>query len=830
MPKVGRNDPCPCGSGKKYKQCCLLKKSFSPAQRLRRWLVSRRPDGFALITLVLIIILAGAAYYNSFTVPFVFDDGSNIVHNKGVHLSSLRLEDGDLVRLKSSIASQGRAISQISYALNYYFGKLDPWGYHLVNLIIHILCAWAVFWFTRLTLTLPSMRDRYGGWAREIAAGCALIFTVHPVNTQAVTYIVQRATSLAALFFLLCLIYYAKGRLITGSRRYVYYLVAFVSFLISFSSKQNTVVMPVILFLYEFYFFQQTDLKWLKKKLPYIFGIILFLLLVLVVHTKFEPLDWFLRNYRRRPFTPFERVSTEWRVIIYYFTLLLLPLPSRLNLDYDFPLSYSLLNPPATLVSLLIIIGLLVLAVYLAKREPLISFFIWWFFINLAVESTILALDLVYEHRLYLPGIGLLIILVWGMERAIHHLTPHLRVPLKIGVLTVLTLNLSVMTYQRNEVWQSVISILEDVAKKAPTNARQHVNLGVAYSDAGMLDKALEQYLIGIKLDPNYPEAYNNLGNAYNRKGMYKKAVAEYLKAIKMRPEYKEAHNNLGSAYCNMGKYDMAIKEHLTALKINPECEKSHNNLGVAYSFKGMYDKAIVEYQRALEIKPDFIKARSNLGLAYSFKKMYDKAIEEYEKVLRIKPDDVATNYNLGNIYNDRGEPRRAVEAFRRVLAVKPKYAEAHNNLGLAYKNLKDFSKAEAEIKQAIKLKPNIAEFHFNLGLVYKESKRYAKAEQAFNRALQLNPAFAVAHYNLGAIAEAKRNYDLAIQKYQQAIRINPKFAPAYKSLGMIYLNNRGDTGQALKLLKQSLALAPAQPNAAKLKKLVGKLELKSAS
>ncbi len=829
MAEVGRNDACPCGSGNKYKQCCLLKKSSSSGQKLLVWLAGKRPDFFTLVTVLLVIILAGAAYSNSFSVPFIFDDGSNIVHNRGVHLSSLKIADGDLIRLKSSIAKNGRTISQISYALNYYFGKLDTWGYHLVNLIIHILCALAIFKFTLLTLTLPSMKDRYGSWAREIAAACAIIFVIHPVNTQAVTYIVQRATSLAALFSVLCLICYAKGRLKSGANSWWYYLTAFICFCAAFSSKQNTIVTPILVFLYEFYFFRELDLNWLKKKWPYLTGIIFAIALIFLVYTKFEPIAWFQSNYDRRPFTLFERVSTEWRVIIYYCTLLFLPLPSRLNLDYDFPLSVSLFNPPATAASLLIIIGLIYVAIYIAKKEPLISFFILWFFINLVVESTIVALDLVYDHRLYLPGIGIFIIVIWGLERAIHHSAPRLRLPLKIGVLAILVINLSMMTYERNKAWQSVISILEDVVKKSPGNARQHVNLGVAYSDEKRLKDATAEYIEGIRLDPNYPEAYNNLGNAYNRQGMYDKAVKEYLRAIRMRPDYKEAHNNLGSAYCNMRQYDKAIAEHLTALRINPECEKSHNNLGVAYSFKGLYDKAIAEYTRSLEIVPGFTKARSNLGLAYGFKGQYHEAIAEFLKVLRSNPNDVAVNYNLGNSYNSIKDFKQAAAAFSRVIAVKPDYAEAHNNLGLAYMNAGDLSKAEEVFNRAIKIKPNVAEFYFNLGLVYNKENQPAKAEQAFNETLKANPGFVLAHYHLGIMAESRGNYDLAFKQYQQAIKVKPRFALAYTNMGLL-LNRLGKPGQAQGYIKQSLNLYPDQPNAARLQKLLKRLEQMSAS
>jgi superkiller protein 3 len=164
------------------------------------------------------------------------------------------------------------------------------------------------------------------------------------------------------------------------------------------------------------------------------------------------------------------------------------------------------------------------------------------------------------------------------------------------------------------------------------------------------------------------------------------------------------------------------------------------------------------------------------------------------------------------------------------VVAVNPNHAEAHNNLGLAYKNMGEFSRAEQEFKQAIQLRSNVAEFHFNLGLVYKETNRYNEAEQAFNQALKLKPSLAVVHYNLGLMAETQGNYDLASQRYQQAIKTNPRFALAYTKLGLLFLNKMGDSGQALRLLKQSMSLNPNQPNAAGLKKLIGELEQKLAA
>jgi len=789
----------------------------------RGWLAGLQADRAFLSLLLLVAFVGVLAYANSFTVPFVFDDGSNIVHNRGVHLETL---DGYYwQRLGESIRKQGRALAQLSFALNYYFGRLDTFGYHLFNLVVHLLTTALVFLLVRLTLSLPSLGGRYSRWATQVAVGTSLIFVVHPANTQAVTYIVQRATSMATLFSLATLYFYARGRLSPKGERGRLYLASGVAFALALASKQNTVTLPVVVLLYEFCFFQQADWAWLRRYWWLVAGMVLVPLLAGLVYTKFDLLGWLSREYARRDFTMYQRVLTELRVVVYYLSLLILPFPSRLNLDYDFPLSRSFVDPPSTLAALFLILGLLALAGYIIRREPVISFFIFWYFINLAVESTILALDLVYDHRLYMPGIGPLVIMVYGAVRLVERVvaSEERRMAAKAGGLMVVVLLLCGMTYKRNGVWQSVISILEDVVKKAPTNARQHVNLGVAYSDAGRLDDAIREYKRGIELDPGYPEAYNNLANAYNRKGMYQEAVKEYLKAIKMKPDYKEAHNNLGSAYCNMGLYEKAVQEHKIALKINPECEKSHNNLGVAYSFMGRYREAIEEYKKALRIRPDFLKARSNLGLAYSLLGEYDKAIREYLKVLQVKPYDVATNYNLGNVYNEKGEYRKAIEAFERVVRQRPRYAEAHNNLGLAYKNIGNLQRAELAFKRAIRLKPQIAEFYFNLGLVYQESGRLDQAEKTFREALRRKPNLVAAHFNLAQVLEVQGRWDEAVASYQEALKYAPDFAEAHKKLGLL-LNRLGRPKEAAEHLNQALKLQPNQPGAEKLRRLGEKL------
>lgn len=813
MVEIGRNDPCPCGSGQKYKKCCWQKKrTFLSATTQAYQRTSLRSRLYSFMVLGLIIIISTVAYSNSFGVPFVFDDGAHITQNRGVHLDNL--SPAKIQRLKETIQEKGRSVAEISFAINYYFGKLNPFGYHLFNLMVHMLTAFCVYLLIKITLCIPLAGEAdgpgqspYERIAFQVAAASGLIFAVHTVNTQAVTYIVQRMTSMAALFFIISLLFYIKARQSHGAPRNILYLLSFISFWLALGSKQNVVTLPIYIVLYEVYFFRNGDWSWLKKRwylVPTILGIIL---AVGLIYTKGDLFSHLFKGYETRPFTMGQRALTQLRVVVYYITLLFFPHPSRLNLDYDYTISTSLISPITTLPCLFIIFGLIGLGCYLMKRRPIVSFCIFWFFGNLVIESSIYPLDLVYEHRLYLPMLGFLCIVVMYAIFAIERLISSEggQKIVKTGALVLVIGILTIWTHQRNYTWRSVVSILEDVVAKSPNNSRQHVNLGVAYSALKQLDKAIEQYNEGIRLDPNYPEAYNNLANAFNRKGMLDKAIAEYQKAIKMRYNYKEAHNNLGSAYYKKGMYDEAIKEHLIALKIQADCEKSLNNLGVAYSAKNNFPEAVEAFKKAIEIKPDFSKPYINLGLTYTLMGDYNNSEKYLDMARRLEPNNANTYYNLGNAYSDQGKHDKAVEAFSQAIRLNPNYDVAYNNMGLAYRQLGKEAEALAAYEQAIKINPLRAEFYYNMGLIHSQAKRYDKAIELFKKSLSLSPGLVRARFDLATTLEAKGNYPEAKYEYEEVLKSAPAHVQAHHKLGLLYINQFGDRDKSRFHLRRAL-------------------------
>jgi tetratricopeptide (TPR) repeat protein len=272
---------------------------------------------------------------------------------------------------------------------------------------------------------------------------------------------------------------------------------------------------------------------------------------------------------------------TQFRVIATYIRLLFLPVNQ--NLDYDYPVFHSLLNPQVILSSVFLV-SIFGIGIYLTyssmSRDAalrLAAFGIFWFFTALSVESSIIPIrEVIFEHRLYLPGGGVVVSAVTLLFVASNRLAQRWKRAEKmlVPVFIVLVVALVSTTHARNGVWRSEVSLWEDVVRKAPENGRGHNNLGNAYGKIGDYDRAFVHLERALSLKPYYPVAYNGLGNAYNAKGLSDKAIENYQAAIELNPDYELAHFNLGLVYIQKGLMDKARQEFETVLAINPNHSK----------------------------------------------------------------------------------------------------------------------------------------------------------------------------------------------------------------------------------------------------------------
>ncbi|HLF17520.1 MAG TPA: tetratricopeptide repeat protein [Candidatus Omnitrophota bacterium] len=583
-----------------------------------------------------IFILLGlgvAVYSNAFHSPFVFDDIYYIVRNP-----SLKHLDNISTIFWGSYAPL-RFIPFLSFALNYHFYQLDVFGYHVVNVAIHILNAGLVWWFAYLTMRSPLLREKaIARHAPAASFAAALLFLVHPLATQSVTYICQRFTSLATLFYVLTLCFYAAFRL---KKQWGYLLGVFLGCAGAVLSKQIALTLPVMIIVYDQIFFPGTKRrKWLLWAVPVAIA------LSIPAYYSFNVAGLFSVE---RPssshigdiLTPMTYFLTQFRVILTYLKLLVFPL--KQNFIYDYPMSTSL-QEPETAFSMLMVCFLLAFAIGMLKFNRLIGFGLLWFFITLSIESSAIVIGhVIFEHRTYLPSIGIFLALsavVFTFNRKV-----------AIFLVGLAVLVLSFLTYQRNKTWSDPVTFWSDNVQKSPRMVNPNLNLGVAYAQQGEYEKAIAQYEKVFLLAPDNSEAFNNRGVSYMRLGQHLKALQDFNKALDLDPYYFNAYHNRGTQYAKMKEYTRALNDLNKALEMNPSHPESYNERGTVYLFLGKTEEALEDFTKAVFFDPNYAKAYNNRGATYNTLGEFTIAIRDFKSAVALDPHFAAAYYNLSYSY-----------------------------------------------------------------------------------------------------------------------------------------------------------------------------------
>ena len=355
-----------------------------------------------LIAIFLISAIATIIYSNSFDCTFHFDDQHAIVENYAIHRFDL----------KEIFSSSSRPILHVTLAINYYFGKLNVFGYHLVNLLLHISNGIMLYFILFQTANLPSIKEKYGQRAYRIALYASLIFIAHPIQTQAVTYIISRSSVLATTFYLLSLFLFintfALCSTLSAPRSLLLVGAFFVSCL-GMATKPIVATLPLMLLIYDFFFLSNGDLKILKQRC--LSHIAMFSTISVTIYLSAAGLREFVAfDYAKgvqmpfgEPVTSFQYFMTQLHVIPYYIKLLFIP--TNLNLDYDWPITMHL--DLTTVLFFILLAAIAGFGIWAYGRAKLLSFAIIWFFVTLSVTSSFLVIyDMIFEHRLYLPSIG----------------------------------------------------------------------------------------------------------------------------------------------------------------------------------------------------------------------------------------------------------------------------------------------------------------------------------------------------------------------------------------------------------------------------------------
>lgn len=590
------------------------------------------------------------------------DDQPNILDNTALHIDNLMPET-----LWQTFFSQAnhkrlfRPLPSLSFALNWYLGKDDPFGYHLVNITIHVLNAFLLYLVIAGLLRAPALQKRYDRQAIQfIALLAAALWAVNPIQTQAVTYIVQRMASMAALFYLLGMYCYIQGRCSAKSaRRVVYFLACGLSFLCALGSKENAVMLPAALLLVEFVFFQEAGSRGsqrIKRAVLVLAGGFLLVSIVAIAMGKGRSL-FLAGGYQTRPFTLWQRLMTEPRIVLYYLSQIFYPLPGRLSIEHDVALSTSLLHPWTTLPAILLIAALITGALLRIRRWPLLAFGALFFFLNHIVESTTIPLELIFEHRNYLPSLFLFMPFAAGT----YHLIQNYRSRNKllswaiIGTLTFVLAGWGYGTYVRNRAWKDKKTLWMDAMRKAPHSARAMSVLGIELAwgrhptpgkyelARSLFEKSLSMAKARTFFDA---DILGNIAGIYFQQGQYQKAIPIYRQVLEMDPLFLKARYEFIKALILTGKLDEASAQ-ADLLMSNPKhyVKTEYLNIkGFILLWQKKPRQALPFFRKALAMdhtRPDVLL---NIGVTFSHMGYYPRGQWFLQRALE-KADDPPAIY-----------------------------------------------------------------------------------------------------------------------------------------------------------------------------------------
>jgi len=641
---------------------------------------------------ILIIVLVGLAVYaNSAFNGFAWDDEFLILKNPSI-MSWNYAWIHFVLDLYHSFSNYYRPVQMITYMADFSLWRLNPFGYHLTNILLHITASVLLFLFIFLIA-----KDK------RVAAIGAILYTVHPANTGAVAYIAGRADMLAAIFTLLSfMFFYAHFKSRSAKGAITYYIASLASFLMALLSKEISIIIPILLYCYRLFFIDDREAERSKEiiKFNYMSGFVIILGVYLILRLyalNFQELGLFESKY-----TLYSRLLTFLEALVAYFGIIFFPVDLHMERSVPYAASF---RDSAVLYSAIGALLIIWIAVRIRRVSKEAFFGLLFFFIALLPVSTIFPMNSnMAEHWLYIPLMGIALssgaigIYLWDSRAKLK--------PLLAFLFTAYFIFFSYQTVDRNLDWRDNFTIYNHTIKYTPSSIkilnnlgnlyhdkkdlkkalefhkkavevntgehRTRVNLGIDYEDMGSLDEALKQYKLSRLLRPDYALAYLHEGNIYLKRGEIDKAADCYKRAAQYDEFNVDARNKLGNIYFDKGMYEESKKAYEKVLEIDPYAAGGHNNLANALSKLGLNEKAVEEYKKVLELDPENAEYLFNLGTEYGKQGRYDDAIKILKEAHRLRPRHIATLINLGAASFHKGDFVSAKREWSKVLRIDP--------------------------------------------------------------------------------------------------------------------------------------------------------------
>lgn len=719
-----------------------------------------------------------AVYVNTFAVPFLFDDLPAIVQNPSIRQWSTALAPPGGFGLTVS----GRPLLNLSFAANHAWGGFEVTGYHALNLLIHLTAGLVLFGLARRTLRQPVLAPAFGHLADPMAFALALWWTLHPLQTESVTYLVQRAESLMGLLFLLTLYGFVRATepchpIIDRDRGDAegtrgagggWKVAAVAACLAGVATKEVMSVAPVVVLLYDRTFVAGNfRTAWRSRRGFY-----------LALAATWLPLLWFVvgtggdrgGTYRFTAAAFVEQWRTQGEALLIYLKLALWPVP----LAFEYAQGAS--SAGALAAGAVVVAALLVVTIWALCRRPVAGFFGASFFLVLAPTSVLPGVtQTMAEHRMYLPLAAVLALACGGLFTVLG----------RRGLLVVLGLALGAgaLTLRRNADYESPLTLWRDTVRKEPRSARAHTNLGTALYEAGEVKGALQHYEESLRLDPKSAGTHYNYGVALDGAGRADEAIAQCVEAVRLQPGYGQAEAMLGAMLFKADRAAEAVPHLQAAMTHTPDLVAGHFALGRAQAQAGEFAAALASFEKALQLQPKFAEAADAAGAMLLRLQRTAEAHEKLERALQLKPGLADAHYHLGLLLAMTGRADEARAHFADAARLDPDQADARLNLAINLAQAGRLTEALSPLQEAIRVKPELAEARGVLGNVLTGLGRIDDAIQSYGEALRLSPGDAMTHYNLGNALMKRERVAEARAHFAEAVRLAPGFEAARQML-----------------------------------------------
>ncbi len=742
--------------------------------------------------LIIFILLGLGIYFNSLQNGFHYDDQHHIVRNPYIQSPGnipFFFTEHRMFSALSGVFLHYRPLVMVSYALNFYFGQLDPAGYHLVNLAFHVGSAFLLFLIVKAMLGGGPRSSNFFPAFAPIAAG--LLFLTTPFNSEVVNYITARSSVMCSFFYLLsfyCWIIFRSKKLEVRSKMdgghsgfsnflpltSYFYLLSFLAFLLAMLTKEVAIMLPVMFLLYDIYFsriFTRFDYRVLLAYLPFgIAGIFIGFVIRLTFFKSSSLYSALSLEKKVEEGGLMEHVIIAVKVLAKYSYSIFAPV--NLSVWHKVESSPGLFF----IISFILITALLGSAIFLWRRSDrlgkIASFFILWFFVTL-LPMTVVSLTAPYqENRGHVAAAGLIAAFVTGLSALTERLGGGRSLKgVVYALVSIMIVLYSAGTVTRNKVWLNDMTLWTDVSSKYPHSADVRAAIGLAHQHSGDTEAAESEYLEVLKKDPQNKGAYANLGIIYYEKRDQDRSLEFFLKAKEMDPFDPTSNVYLAKIYKEKGDMPATARHLLLLIAISPHNIATYQELADVYmrmgeteKFHGMMSKAIAE-------DPNNVGAYRALGLISLRRGDLESAQKAFEKVLAYMPTNLDVLLDLGYLYGSRGMFGRSEEMFKRVVALSPNDAEAMQALGSIYQKQRKFDEALAAYQNVLNNNPEQFTSYNNLGLLFFSRRDTGAAIAAFEKALGQNPNDPMARFHLARVYEDLGRKDLARKEFQRVLK-----------------------------------------------------------